>query len=181
MAIATRLTLEEFTAIPGFDEQRLELIDGELVEKPMPTWEHGRYALKIGATLDQVGYASVEPRAIIPPSPAFEASSPLPDVAFYRDTTPARGEWMTRPPHVAVEIVSAGQSRREMRSKVELYRSFGVESVWVVYPESETVEIFESGGRRTLGTGDMITSPAAPGFSLAVADLFAVGGAAAQS
>ena len=34
MAIATRLTLGEFTAIPDFGERRLELIDGEVLEKP---------------------------------------------------------------------------------------------------------------------------------------------------
>ena len=33
MVTQTRMTLEEFLALPGIDEQRLELIDGEVYEK----------------------------------------------------------------------------------------------------------------------------------------------------
>ena len=76
MAIATRLTLEEFTAIPGFDERRLELIDGELVEKPLPTWEHGRAAGELYVATRAYGSGAVEPRAMIPETARGEASSP---------------------------------------------------------------------------------------------------------
>jgi Uma2 family endonuclease len=172
MAVATRTSLEQFFALPSFDEQRLELIDGEVFEKPMPTWEHGRYALRLGAALDTVGVASVEPRAIIPASASFDASSPLPDVAFYRENPPAGGEWMTRPPNVAIEIMSPGQTRRDMRTKVELYLSFGVESVWIVDPRTRSVEVYEAGVRRVLAEADTISSRAAPGFAMAVSDLF---------
>ncbi|MCA9829991.1 MAG: hypothetical protein R3B97_05490 [Dehalococcoidia bacterium] len=44
MARKTRLSLDEFLAMPGIDEQRLELIDGEVVEKVPPRWGHGRIA-----------------------------------------------------------------------------------------------------------------------------------------
>ena len=172
MAVATRTTMETFLATPDFDERRLELIDGEVFEKTMPTWEHGRYALRLGAALDAVGVASVEPRAIIPASPSFDASSPLPDVAFYRDNPPARGEWMTRPPHVAIEIMSRGQTRRDMRTKVELYLAFGVESIWIVDPRTESVEIYEGGSRRVLAGDEVIATASAPGFAMSVADLF---------
>jgi Uma2 family endonuclease len=48
VAASARMTLQEFRAIPGFDERRLELIDGEVYEKPLPRWGHGKLAIKFG-------------------------------------------------------------------------------------------------------------------------------------
>jgi Uma2 family endonuclease len=168
----TRLSLEEFLAMPDIDERRLELIDGEVYEKVSPRWGHGYVAGRLFAQFDAIGYASVEPRAIIGERSDRGPSSPLPDVAFYRSDPPADDEWMTRPPAVAVEILSLGQSRAAMRAKVDLYLSFGVESVWVVDLEREAVDIYESGIRRTLSGDEAIESPAAPGFHVTVSKLF---------
>jgi Uma2 family endonuclease len=168
----TRLSLEEFLTLPEIDERRLELIDGEVYEKVSPRWGHGRIAIQIGALLDAVGFASVEPRALIEGGADRGPSSPLPDIAFYRNNPPGDGDWMTRPPAVAVEILSLGQSRAAMRAKVDLYLTFGVESVWVVDLEREAVDIYESGIRRTLSGDEAIESPAAPGFHVTVSKLF---------
>ena len=42
--ITRRLSLEEFLAIPDFDERRLELIDGEVFEEMSPNWIHTKVA-----------------------------------------------------------------------------------------------------------------------------------------
>jgi Uma2 family endonuclease len=172
MATTTRLSLDEFLALPGIDERRLELIDGEVCEKVSPRWGHGNLALKLGALLDQHGAASVEPRAIIPRGANLDDSAPIPDIAFYRDNPPEPDDWMRRPPHVAVEVVSPGQNRRELRVKVDLYLQFGVESVWVFDLERESVDVYEGGARRTLAGDDVFESPAVPGFSMIVGPLF---------
>jgi Uma2 family endonuclease len=176
MSTTSRLRLDEFLAMPDIEERRLELIDGEVVEKPMPTWGHGNLALRIGAALDRAGFASVEARAIIPASATVDASAPLPDVAFYRSDPPADDEWMTRPPHVAVEILSPGQSRRDLRAKVDAYVAFGVESVWIVDPATRTVDVHEQGERRTIAEDGILESPAAPGFAMPLSELFGPGG-----
>ncbi len=172
MAIQTRMTLDEFLAMPDIDERRLELIDGEVCEKVSPRWGHGRLTGFLGQLLNEFGHAAVEPRAVIRGTANFGPSSPLPDVAFYRSAPPADDEWMTSPPDVAVEILSPGQSRREMRAKVDLYRAFGIPSVWVVDLERREVEIYE-GERRILAGTDLIDSKHAPGFAIAVDALFA--------
>ena len=59
-----------------------------------------------------------------------------------------------------------------MRAKVHIYRAFGVESVWVVDIERESVDVYEGGVRRTLSGDDELTSPAAPGFRATVSRLF---------
>jgi Uma2 family endonuclease len=169
---ATRIRLDDFLADPAIDERRLELIDGEVHAKPMPTWGHATLAGELYLSLRPFGFAGVEPRAVIGPTAAFDPSSLIPDVAFYRTAPPGRDEWMTRPPHVAVEILSPGQARRDLRAKIDLLVAFGVESVWLVDPSSRSVEVYEGGGRRILGEDDTLASSAVPGLAINLRELF---------
>lgn len=172
MVTQTRMTLEEFLALPGIDEQRLELIDGEVYEKMSPRWGHSRLAMRLGILLEPFGIAGVEPRAIIPSSGDLGPSAPIPDLAFYLENDPQDDEWMTRPPDLAVELLSLGQNRREIRAKVDAYLRFGVRSVWVVDLERRSVDIYEGGGRRTVAGNELIQSPVVPGFAVSVNTLF---------
>lgn len=173
MVTRTRLTLEEFLAMPEIDEQRLELIDGEVYEKVSPRWGHSRIALKLGGWFEMIGFAGVEPRVVIPPGGDEGPHAPIPDVAFYRSDPPEDHEWLTRPPDVAVEILSLNQSRREVRDKIQIYRSFGVGSAWLVDLERAEIEIYEQGGRRIMRGDDIVETVHAPGLSFRVRDLFA--------
>jgi Uma2 family endonuclease len=172
MATATRITLEQFTAIPEFDERRLELIDGEVLEKPMPTWEHGRAAAELYVATRTLGKGAVEPRAMIPESAASLGSSPVPDFAFYLGTRPADGNWMVNPPTVAAEVLSPGQTHRCMQRKVDLYLAFGVESVWVIDLDGETFEVFEGETRRLWRAGETLRTACVPGLELDLAAFF---------
>jgi len=162
--------------IPGFDERRLELIDGVVCEKPMPTWGHGRIAGRIFAALDPHGVAGVEPRAMIPGTADRDDSSVVPDVAFYLSDRPPDSDWMRTPPDIAIEVLSPGQSRREMRAKVDIYRSFGVRSVWVVDPEWGLVDVYEGAGRRTVDRSQVLTPPVVPALRLPVRDILGEAG-----
>ena len=172
MVTRTRMTLEEFLDLPGIDEQRLELIDGEVYEKMSPRWGHSRIATRLGNLLEPFGVAGVEPRAIIPPSGDLGPFAPLPDLAFYVEDDPDDDEWITRPPELAVELLSIGQSRRDIRAKVDAYVRFGVRSVWVVDLERRTVDIYENGERRTVSGDELIQTPVIPGFAVSVNTLF---------
>ncbi len=168
MSTTTRVRLPDFLLNPEIDESRLELIDGEVAAKPMPTWEHGEAAFEIAAILRRFGRVAVEPRAVIEAANA----SPIPDVAFYRDGKPGKGEYMHNPPHVAVEILSPGQGMPFMRRKAALYTNFGVESVWIVDLERLEVHVIEGGTERTLVPGQRLSTPAVPGLDVEVAALF---------
>lgn len=173
MTTQTRLTLEEFLAMPDIDERRLELIDGEVYEKLSPKWGHSRIALRLGAWFDEIGFAGVEPRLVIAPGAEDGPGATIPDVAFYRTDPPEDHEWMTRPPDVAVEILSLGQSRREVRAKVDLYRRSGVGSAWLVDLEREEIEVYKATGRRLFRLDDIVETAFAPGLRFAAGDLFA--------
>lgn len=164
----TRVRLHDFLLNPEIDERRLELVDGEVTEKPMPNWGHGKLANRLCSMLDDFGDASVEARAVIEAANA----SPLPDVAYYRETGPNWEDYMSRPPQVAIEILSPSQTLAFLRRKAALYFSFGVESVWLVDPVNETVYVLEDDTERTLRGDDVIRSSSAPGFECTVAVLF---------
>jgi Uma2 family endonuclease len=172
MATRTQVTLQAFLADPGIDERRLELIDGEVVEKPMPTWGHSRLAYLVCRQLEPFGYPGVEPRAIIEAAPGRPEASPIPDAAFYRTNPPARSDWMRQPPAVAIEVLSPGQSLAQMRRKVAIYESFGVESTWIIDGERQAVHVYEQAAERIFRPGEMLTSIAVPGLEFDVAVLF---------
>jgi Uma2 family endonuclease len=173
MVASTRITIEEFLARSDIDERRLELVDGEVCEKMAPRWAHSALAAHICAMLIPFGFPGAEPRAIIPRSADRDASSPLPDAAFYLHNRPADNDWMRRPPDIAIEILSFEQSRQELRAKVDLCREWGVPSVWMVDPERRSIDIYERGERHTVSGDQLITTTVIPQLAVTVVALFA--------
>lgn len=172
MTTRTRLTLDEFLAMPDIDDRRLELIAGEVYERVPSTWKHGVIAGELYAALRDHGLASVEPRAVIPASGNLEASSPIPDVAFYSRGKTAPRDWMRLPPDLAVEVLSPGQRLPDIRSKIDSYLAFGVREVWVFDPANRAVELFRGDTRRRATDGDALTTDAAPGLRIPLTEFF---------
>ena len=58
--------------------------------------------------------------------------------------------------------------------KVRQYLEHGSQTVWVVYPETQQVHVFQSGAAdRILEAGDLLEAPELlPGFSVRVGELF---------
>ncbi len=172
MPTRTRMSLAEFLAIPDVEERRLELIDGEVCEKVSPRWIHGRLQLMVASLLEEFGYAAVEARTLIANPGTRRPSAPLPDVAFYREA-PQTDDWLRDPPNVVVEVLSPDERPNELRLKISIYLDFGVESLWVVDPERRTFEVHEQGSVRTLSGEEVLGSPAVPGLSIRISDIFA--------
>lgn len=181
MATSARLTLEEFLAMPGIDEGRLELIDGEVCEKAPLSAQQEHVAGTVERLLERSGQAANEPRMVIAPSALFGWSSLLPDVVYCRNSSHPQAEPWSEAPDVVVDILVPGQSRLVMRTRVGVYLAFGVPAVWVVDLERQTIDLYEDGERQTIGAGDTLESAWAPGFSVDVRSLFeAVGEEAAR-
>lgn len=73
-----------------------------------------------------------------------------------------------------MEILSPNNRGYDERVKYQTYERFGVGEYWIVDPEAETVMVY----RRAEGkfvraeSGDALTTPLLPGFSLEVAAIF---------
>ena len=77
-------------------------------------------------------------------------------------------------PDLVVEVVSPGDSRREVREKVEAWLRAGVRLVWIVDPATRSATAFRSPEDATrLSENDaMDGEDVVPGFTCRIGDLF---------
>lgn len=81
-------------------------------------------------------------------------------------------------PDLIVEILSPGNSRKEMKEKFEVYEENGVKEYWLVYPFDEYVMVYtlnEKGkfiGSKPLVEGEFIQSTVLPGLEIEVGEVF---------
>lgn len=140
---SSRYTWEDYVRLP--DDDRRELIDGELVEGEMPTNLHEH----IVAMLIHYLLAWVLPRraGVVFASGFRVRVSPrrgvMPDVQYFRAGNPAshaeQGVESGRP-DIAVEVISPSSAGRDRVTKLDYYASIGVPEYWIVHPEDRTFE-----------------------------------------
>ena len=158
-----------------------ELIDGVIVRMSPTGGIHGflesKLARRLGAFVEdtkagwclvgEIGiYIRHDPDRIRGADLAFWSLAKLPD-------GPPSG-FIEVAPDLVVEILSPTDRRAEMRQKIDDYFSIGVDTLWVVDPEEETVFVYRSVSSRTaLHSGDTLagTGPLS-GFTLPISELF---------
>ena len=167
-----RKSLSEFLDHPHRDSHRLELFDGEIYQKSQLHEEHLAMISKLGATLDEFGFAGVEARILMDAGPGWDACSPIPDLVFYRTRPQLRGDWPKSPPDLIVDVLPSRRNRLFSRGRVEAYLSGGAGAVWVIDMERHCVDAYDKSGRRTLLGAERMTSQAVPGLAVPVSTLF---------
>ena len=161
---------------------RGELIRGVLYET-MPTGhEHGRVLINLGSelriftkprSLGTVVGGDVGVRLERDPDTVR-----APDVAFFSTEKAPPPELAARyaevVPELLAEIVSPNDTARELREKAEVWLGFGVGLVWVVNPDTRTVDVHRRGlPITTLTDQDVLDGlDILPGFTCAVSDVF---------
>lgn len=159
---------------------KYEIVSGSLLREPLPMPRHARIAARIAALLDL--WARRERTGVVcAGDPGFVlARDPDtvrgPDVAFVsRDRWDASDETrrFSGAPDLAVEVLSPGNSRKEMRRKVIDYLSAGARAVWIFDPDATAVEIHLPGSApRRLERGDVLTDESFPGLRISINDVF---------
>lgn len=148
---AGKISLQEFLALPQSDD-RCELVEGELKPKMSPTTPHSRAQKRLVRFLDDwcegTSAGEVNPEWTLTLERNGLDWAPVPDLAFIsrqRIPTGWDGEG-TCPgtPELAIEIISPGQTFGGMAEKAEDYLSAGVERVWVVDLQAQTVTVFRA-------------------------------------
>ena len=114
------------------------------------------------------------------PTRLLEGLVRLPDLSYVSWERMPTKEYPAEPvpgviPNLAAEVLSEGNTRREIARKLKEYFLAGVELVWVVDPFKRTVAVYTAPDQMTtltekdkLGGGKVL-----PGFTLPVKDLFA--------
>jgi Uma2 family endonuclease len=164
------------------EEGRLcEIIDGVLVEKAVSTTT-AFLAMEIGAILRNFVVAARLGWVLGADGFVWLLGTHLraPDVSFFRRDQMPGGElpetgYADVAPALAVEVVSPGNTPREMEQKREIFFAAGTELFWIVFPDRREVEVWSDPRmHRVLGDDDVIDGGnVLPGFSVPVAQLFA--------
>ena len=176
MAVRQRISPEEYLDLPE-EKPYLEYINGEVVPKVAPDIRHLVLADEVQFRLHlyrrEVGGLS-GPEGRVEFDLVGEIRFLLPDVAYWAPDRPIEGTRAMLPPTLAVEIRSPGQPMDQMRARARFFLANGVDACWIVDAESRTVETFDRGFPvQLLREADILESPALPGFSLSLVELFA--------
>ena len=176
---ARKLTYEDYAKTP--DDERYELIDGELVPMPSPKFIHQRILMKLIWWFRQIEDANLGIVCAAPFDVFFSDTAILqPDIMFI---STARAHIITEDnvqgaPDLAIEIISPSDPNRDRLRKREIYERHGVAEYWLVDPYARNITVLHtqpSDGYETAGIyaeRDTLTSPTLRGFALNLSDLF---------
>jgi Uma2 family endonuclease len=172
-------------------KERVELIRGYVVRmSPAPNVRHQRISgfifRKIGTFLEgktcEVFSAPFDVRLPLPPHKVkgdVINTVVQPDIVVVCDPSRLDEHGCIGPPDIVVEVLSPGNTRREMKDKLELYQSAGIPEYWVVDPDHEFVLVFtvDASGKYNGGVpfteGSELVSVRLPGFSMDTGSIFA--------
>jgi len=181
MPATALLTSEQYLSLPEeFDQNgnriKDELIRGEVVKMPPPSHRHDLIKNLINKILliyleanPGLGLNSqVEMAAQISPRDTF-----VPDVAVIRKHRLGGDQRVLRgAPEITIEVVSPTDTAARLKGKVDAYLAGGSQTVWVVYPDSETVMIYLRDSVRELKSDQAIEDALLPGFYTPVSRFF---------
>lgn len=186
MAPDKLMTAEEFLALPEDSNVERLLIQGRVIEVPMTrrSYPHSSteaniaYLLKVWrktqggdwivASGEAGSYLRREPDSIVGTDVAVFEAEAVPSAS---DKTTL----FTRPPVLAVEILSPIDTQEIVQAKVDDYLAAGVPLVWVVDPHFRTVVVHRPDGSPEMFSGDEELSgdPHLPGLGIVAKDVFA--------
>ncbi len=175
------MTTEELLELPR-GEFRYELVKGELKRMSPTGDEHGRVTMELASPLYQYAKLNNLGRDYAAETGFKLESDPdtvrAPDIAFVSiERIQAAGSiqgYRSGAPDLAVEVISPGNTKREMAEKVKEYFESGARMVWVISPKLKTVTVYRSltdittlTEKDTLDGGEVV-----PGFQISVAEIF---------
>ncbi|QEH37828.1 hypothetical protein OJF2_64190 [Aquisphaera giovannonii] len=169
-------TERDVVAIHDHENRLCELVDGVLAEK-VTGFDESIEALLLASAL--MNYLRVHDLGKVVGADGMMRLIPglvrIPDVAFlswgrFPKGRRRRGEIPAVVPDLVVEILSRGNTRKEMARKLGEYFRAGVRLVWYVEPRTKTVRVDSSPDEVVaLGEGDSLDGgDVLPGFALPI-------------
>jgi Uma2 family endonuclease len=171
--LPTRLSVDEWLELP--EDQRCELVEGEIVVSPSPSLDHQRTVGSLFRILDDHARAHGGEAFVAPLGVRFSDDTALePDLLFVSSSDRYGTRIVEGPPDLVVEVSSPSSRRYDLIRKRRLYERFGVPEYWFVDLDAERFEVYVAGsdGRydapALTGREGMVTSRAVPGLTVAV-------------
>jgi Uma2 family endonuclease len=177
----TIYTPEDLLRMP--DGDRYELIDGQFVEQTTSWWScfvAGQLFSHLAdyCKANRLGWTLLQGTTYqcFPDAPANVRRA---DVSFIKGerlslTQAKAAGHVTIAPDLAVEVLSPNDLAYEVDQKLQEYLSAGVRLVWIVHPQTQTVDVHRIQGTSTIlhENDDLDGEDVVPGFRCRVGDLF---------
>lgn len=175
-----RLTFHDLATFPD-DGKLRELVDGQVVEWDVPTYEHGFLLFALGGELRRFTrehhlgqVVGGDTMVLIQGS---ESDTRGADIAFYRRgrlPKDIRASATTTVPDLVVEIVSPSDRPGQIVAKVRDWLRAGVTLLWYVYPDTGTTAVYQGTSVRFVGPEEELDgADVLPGFRLRLQDALA--------
>jgi Uma2 family endonuclease len=173
--IEDNISLEEFMTNPP---ERMEWVDGQLVEKNGMTLRHGEIQLRLGRCWEDYKASSGQGGKVYTDVPCrTNKQGRSPDVAYLTPELVAQfGNAASLPQSfpLSAEIVSPTDLAENVLLKAEEYLESGGEEVWLVFPESRWVMVITENQGLMFTSGQVVsTQRVLKGFSVPVDELLA--------
>jgi Uma2 family endonuclease len=164
-------------------EEQVELIRGEIFKmSPAPTPQHQQISIKLSSRI----FNFLETKKCHVYAAPFDVRLPVknkkkdseittvvqPDICVICDETKIDSRGCLGAPDLLIEILSPGNTEKEVKLKFELYEEARVKEYWIIYPAEENIAVFilnENGkydGARIYAGKDRIKSTAVEGLTI---------------
>ncbi len=170
---AIKLTYEDYCNTP--DDERYELLDGELFMTPAPRVRHQRAIRKLSGQLDlfveehTLGEIFFSPCDVV----LSETDVVQPDLLFVSNE---RAHIVTEDnvqgaPDLTIEVLSPATADRDLTGKRALYAKHGIQEYWIVDTDARTVTVLLLDGASfaeigVCAEGQTLASPTLAGFTI---------------
>jgi Uma2 family endonuclease len=164
-----------------------EFVAGQVLENPAMGAQESILASFLQGLMDPIARLNRLGRVVTETLFLIDAARNLkrrPDLALVsnqrwplRRRVPRTDAWDVVP-DLAVEVIGQTNTADQVLVKIDEYSQAGVQMVWVVYPGSSKVYVYDSPTRvRVLQLGDELeANEVLPGFRVALSTLFEAGG-----
>lgn len=156
-----------------------ELVEGRLVHRQPPDLNHGNAVLNLSKalaefTVDAEGYPCFDLGLLIQQHPDTVW---FPAVTYFvggRRFAEMDRTVTTTVPQVVMELASTSDRRTAMPARVTRYLEWSVDTVWIIDPAEQSVEIVSAGESNAFGAADEVRGTGVlSGLTLSVDQLFA--------
>ncbi len=151
------VTWDDYVGLP--DDDRRELIDGELLEGEVPTEIHESIVIALGAAL--YNWCAQHGGKVLASGYKVQITAKrgvMPDVQYYKPGRGSQPKGRTDGgPDLAVEIVSPGSEGRDRVTKMAYYLSIGVAEYWLIDPQDRTLQRFLRTEQPDIGAAWLVT------------------------
>ena len=177
MSTRTMMSIQEFERLPA-DGMRHELNHGELITMPPPRFRHSAAVSALFLELGNACRKTKQFRVYAELGCRLSADTIRePDLALVKserlDQIDPDG-YLAGAPDIAIEVASPSNSQEEFEEKMSQYLDHGALQVWVIYPKTRHVHIFEVGtsNARVLSESDSLTLDMLAGWHMPVLAIF---------